>query len=156
MRTFDLSPLFRSSIGFDRLSRLMDSAQEQTNSYPPYNIEKTGENAYELSVAVAGFAPEELDLTVQERTLVVSGKTAQEEGERKYLHRGIATRAFERRFDLADDIRVGDARLEHGMLHVELERVIPEEKKPRQIEIRSAAEQVTSSKRGKVIEQKAA
>ena len=156
MRTFDLSPLFRSTIGFDRLSRLLDTAQEQTASYPPYNIEKTGENAYELSVAVAGFAPHELDLTVQERSLIVSGKATPEEGERKYLHRGIATRAFERRFDLADDIQVGDARLEHGMLHVALERVIPEEKKPRQVTIRNGVDQVTGAKRGKVIEQKAA
>jgi len=156
MRTFDLSPLFRSTIGFDRLSRLLDTAQEQTASYPPYNIEKTGENAYELSMAVAGFAPDELDITVQDRSLIVSGKATPEEGDRKYLHRGIATRAFERRFDLADDMQVGDARLEHGMLHVALERVIPEEKKPRQIAIRNGVDQVTSSKRGKVIEQKAA
>jgi molecular chaperone IbpA len=138
MRTFDLSPLFRSTIGFDRLSRLIEAAQEQGNSYPPYNIEKTGENAYRLSMAVAGFAPEELSMTVQDRTLIVRGKQAQPEGERTYLHRGIATRAFERRFDLAADIQVGEARLEHGMLHVELERVIPEEKKPRTIAIRTA------------------
>lgn len=138
MRTFDLSPLFRSSIGFDRLSRLIDAAQDQGNSYPPYNIEKTGENAYLLSMAVAGFSPEELTMTVQDRSLIVRGKAAQPEGERAYLHRGIATRAFERRFDLADDIQIGDARLEHGMLHVALDRVIPEEKKPRTIAIRTA------------------
>ena len=138
MRTFDLSPLFRSSIGFDRLSRLVDAAQDQGASYPPYNIEKTGENAYRLSMAVAGFSPDELTMTVQDRSLVVRGKAASPEGERSYLHRGIATRAFERRFDLADDIQVGEAKLEHGMLHVALERVIPEEKKPRTIAIRTA------------------
>jgi len=138
MRTFDLSPLFRSTIGFDRLSRLIDASQEQSVTYPPYNIEKTGENAYRLTMAVAGFAPDELSMTVQDRTLVVRGKAATEEGERSYLHRGIATRAFERRFDLADDIQVGDAGLEHGMLHVALERVVPEEKKPRAITIRTA------------------
>jgi molecular chaperone IbpA len=138
MRTFDLSPLFRSSIGFDRLSRLVDAAQDQGVSYPPYNIEKTGENAYQLSMAVAGFSPDELTMTVQDRTLIVRGKAGSPEGERSYLHRGIATRAFERRFDLADDIQVGEAKLEHGMLHVALERVIPEEKKPRTIAIRTA------------------
>ncbi|MEZ5669910.1 MAG: Hsp20 family protein [Alphaproteobacteria bacterium] len=150
MRTFDLSPLFRSTIGFDRLSRLLDAAQDQSASYPPYNIEKTGENAYQISMAVAGFSPDELTITVQDRSLVVKGKSAIEEGERAYLHRGIATRAFERRFDLADDIQVGEAKLEHGMLHVALERVVPEEKKPRTIQIRNgeAAE--------RVIEQKAA
>lgn len=140
MRTFDLSPLFRSSIGFDRLSRLVDAAQDQSVSYPPYNIEKTGDNAYKLSMAVAGFAPDELTVTVEDRSLIVKGKTKSESGERTYLHRGIATRAFERRYDLADDIQVGEASLEHGMLSVALERVIPEEKRPRQIEIRGAVE----------------
>ena len=150
MRTFDLSPLFRSTIGFDRLSRLMDAAQDQSPSYPPYNIEKTGENAYQLSVAVAGFSPDELTITVQDRTLIVKGESAIEEGERTYLHRGIAARAFERRFDLADEIQIGDAKLEHGMLHVALERVVPDEKKPRTIEIRTG----NSGKRA--IEKKAA
>lgn len=138
MRTFDLSPLFRSSIGFDRLSRLVDAAQEQSVNYPPYNIEKTGENAYRLSMAVAGFAPDELTVTVEDRSLIIKGRAKAEEGERSYLHRGIATRAFERRFDLADDIQVGEGSLEHGMLNIALERVIPEEKRPRQIEIRAA------------------
>ncbi|MEQ9247166.1 MAG: Hsp20 family protein [Nitratireductor sp.] len=140
MRTFDLSPLFRSSIGFDRLSRLVDAAQDQSVNYPPYNIEKTGDNAYKLSMAVAGFAPDELTVTVEDRSLIVKGKTKSESGERTYLHRGIATRAFERRYDLADDIQVGEASLEHGMLNVALERVVPEEKRPRQIEIRGASE----------------
>lgn len=150
MRTFDLSPLFRSSIGFDRLSRLVDATQDQSAGYPPYNIEKTGENAYQLSMAVAGFAPEELTVTVEDRTLAVRGKSEIDDSERSYLHRGIATRAFERRFDLADDIHVGDARIEHGMLHVALDRVVPEEKKPRTIAIQ------TQNDNGKAIEQQKA
>ena len=140
MDRFDFSPLFRSTIGFDRLTRLVDAATRVDNSaltYPPYNIEKTGEDSYRLSMAVAGFAPEEVDLTVHENSLVVTGKAKKEEEDSRYLHRGIARRAFERRFSLADHIKVVGANLEHGMLHVDLAREVPEAAKPRKIAIGS-------------------
>jgi molecular chaperone IbpA len=137
MTRFDLSPLFRSTIGFDHLDRLFDAALQGSDvggGYPPYNIEKTGEDAYRLTVAVAGFAPEELNITAQANTLVVTGK--QKDGEdRRYLHRGIAGRAFERRFELADHIKVVGAKLENGLLSVELAREVPEAMKPRTIAI---------------------
>ena len=136
MDRFDFSPLFRSTIGFDRLARLVDTATRVDNtalSYPPYNIEKTGEDSYRLTMAVAGFSRDELDLTVQESTLVISGKAQDEAG--RYLHRGIARRAFERRFSLADHIKVTGASLDNGLLHVDLVREIPEAAKPRTIKI---------------------
>ncbi|KAA5604936.1 Hsp20 family protein [Roseospira marina] len=141
MRTFDLAPLHRFAIGFDNVSRLLDAASrvdEQATAYPPYNIEKVSENDYRITMAVAGFAPETLDVTVHDSTLVISGRQerATEEANR-YLHRGIATRAFERKFELADHIKVRGASIENGLLHVSLERVVPEEKKPRKIEIAS-------------------
>ncbi|NVJ99739.1 MAG: Hsp20 family protein [Alphaproteobacteria bacterium] len=144
MRSFDLSPLMRSTVGFDHLSRLLDStlSSEGANAYPPYNIEKLSEDDYRITMAVAGFAPEELTVTVQEGTLYIAGKGREETGERKFLHKGIAKRAFERRFELADTIRVGDAKFENGLLEIELKRVIPDHKKPRQIEIRSTEEKV--------------
>ena len=138
MDRFDFSPLFRSTIGFDRLTRLVDAATRVDNSaltYPPYNIEKTGEDSYLLSMAVAGFAPEEIDLTVQENSLLVTGKAKKEDENGRYLHRGIARRAFERRFSLADHIKVVGANLENGMLHVDLAREVPEAAKPRKIAI---------------------
>ncbi len=138
MDNFDLSPLFRSSIGFDRLMRLADAAtrvDSTANSYPPYNIEATGENAYRLTMAVAGFAPADLDITVKENALLVSGKSKKDEEPSKYLYRGIARRAFERRFQLADHIKVAGASLDNGLLHVDLVRQIPEAMKPRKIEI---------------------
>lgn len=138
MRTFDLSPLLRSSIGFENLSRLAEFAArgDEGGGYPPYNIEKTGENAYRIQMAVAGFAESELDITVQENTLIVTGKTAEtENGDRQFLHRGIAKRAFERRFQLADVIKVTGATYEHGLLNIDLVREIPEEKKPRKVVI---------------------
>jgi len=138
MRTFDLSPLLRSSIGFENLSRLAEFAArgDEGGGYPPYNIEKTGENAYRIQMAVAGFAESELDITVQENTLTVTGKTAEtENGDRQFLHRGIAKRAFERRFQLADVIKVTGATYEHGLLNIDLVREIPEEKKPRKVVI---------------------
>ncbi|WP_417451158.1 Hsp20 family protein [Kordiimonas sp.] len=139
MRTFDLSPLMRSSVGFDHLNRLLDSAlnTEQSAPYPPYNIEKLSDDDYRVTMAVAGFAPDELTVTVQEGMLLISGKAQDEDKERHYLHRGIAKRAFERRFELADTIQVGDAKFENGLLLVELKRVIPEHKRPRQIDIRT-------------------
>lgn len=136
MDTFDFAPLFRSTIGFDRLLRLADTATRfDGTGYPPYNIETTGENAYRVTVAVAGFAPDELDVTVKENELLVSGKSKKDEASVVYLHRGSASRAFERRFQLADHIKVTGASLDNGLLHVDLVREVPEEKKPRKIEI---------------------
>ena len=137
MTTFDFAPLFRTAIGFDRMARLMDAATSTTDasSYPPYNIEKTGDDAYRLTMAVAGFQPEELDLVVKDNTLVVSGKVASEGQKGEMLYRGIAGRAFERRFVLADHIVVDGADLKNGLLHVGLKRVVPEALKPRRIEI---------------------
>ena len=138
MDRFDFSPLFRSTIGFDRLTRLVDAATRVDNSslaYPPYNIEKTGEDAYRLTMAVAGFSPDELDLTVQENSLLVTGKAKKEDEESRYLHRGIARRAFERRFSLADHIKIVGATIQDGMLHVDLAREVPEAAKPRKIQI---------------------
>src|SRR5437763_852522 len=138
MDRFDFSPLFRSSIGFDRLARMVDAATRVDNtalSYPPYNIEKTGDDAYRLTMAVAGFGRDELDLTVHENTLIVTGKAHKEEENGRYLHRGIARRAFERRFSLADHIKVNGASLDNGLLHVDLVREVPEAMKPRTIKI---------------------
>lgn len=134
----DFSPLFRSMIGFDRLADLLDGQLTTPNAYPPYNIEKTGEDDYRISMAVAGFNQDDLDITVENGTLVVKGHKAEEgtdEG-RTYLHRGIATRAFEQRFQLADHVEVKDARIENGMLSVELVREIPERLKPRKISVK--------------------
>jgi molecular chaperone IbpA len=138
MRSFDLSPLYRATVGFDRIADLMDRvlANEVAQpGYPPYNIEKTAENAYRISVAVAGFSADELSVEVKDGTLTVGARKAPEPAERTYLHRGIATRAFERRFTLADHVRVSGARHEHGMLHIDLVRETPEALKPRRIEI---------------------
>lgn len=137
MTTFDFAPLFRSAIGFDRLARLMDTAASaaQAPSYPPYNIEKTGDDTYRLTMAVAGFRPEDLDLVVKENTLVVSGRVKDEAEAGEVLYRGIAGRAFERRFVLADHIVVEGADLQNGLLHVGLKRVVPEALKPRKIVI---------------------
>jgi molecular chaperone IbpA len=137
MTTFDFAPLFRTAIGFDRLARLMDTAAAapEASSYPPYNIEKTGDDSYRLTMAVAGFRPEELDLVVKENTLVISGKVASDGQKGEVLYRGIAGRAFERRFVLADHIVVDGADLQNGLLHVGLKRVVPEALKPRRIAI---------------------
>lgn len=138
MDRFDFSPLFRSTIGFDRLARMVDTATRVDNaalSYPPYNIEKVGEDSYRLTMAVAGFAQNELDITVHENTLIVTGKAAQEDGNGRYLHQGIARRAFERRFSLADHLKVIGASLDNGLLHVDLVREVPEAMKPRTIKI---------------------
>jgi molecular chaperone IbpA len=138
MDRFDFSPLFRSTIGFDRLTRMVDAATRVDNAalaYPPYNIEKTGEDAYRLTMAVAGFSPDELDVTVQENVLLVTGKSKKDGEDSHYLHRGIARRAFERRFSLADHIKAVGANLLNGMLHVDLVREVPEAAKPRKIQI---------------------
>ena len=138
MRTFDLAPLYRATVGFDRIADLMDrvlASDAAQPGYPPYNIEKTGEHAYRISIAVAGFAPDELTVETRDQTLHVAARKAAEAEGRTYLHRGIATRAFERRFALADHVRVTGAVHEHGMLHIDLVRETPEALKPRRIEI---------------------
>ena len=138
MRTFDLAPLYRATVGFDRIADLMDRvlANEVAQpGYPPYNLEKTGDHAYRISIAVAGFAPEDLTVETRDQTLHVSARKPADVAERTYLHRGIASRAFERRFALADHVRVTGAVHEHGMLHIDLVRETPEALKPRRIEI---------------------
>jgi molecular chaperone IbpA len=151
MRTYDLSPLFRSTVGFDRMMRLLDAAGRvdgEAPSYPPYNIEKTGENAYRITMAVAGFSTDELNISVQEGVLTVTGKALKEEEPKQFLHRGIARRAFERRFELADHIQVTGADLANGLLHIDLVREVPEAMKPRTIKIATvkAEPQVIDSK----------
>lgn len=148
MRAFDFAPLLRSSVGFENLNRLVDLATRgESDSYPPYNIEKTGDGAYRISMAVAGFSQDELDLTVQENVLIITGRTQEggEANEREFLHRGIAKRAFERRFQLADTIKVTGAGYEHGLLNIDLVREVPEHKKPRKIEIGSAPDVIEGS-----------
>ena len=143
MRTLDFAPLYRATVGFDRIADLMDRAlttEVSQPAYPPYNIEKTAENGYRISVAVAGFTPDDLTVEVKDATLVIAARKAEGEDPRRYLHRGIATRAFERRFALADHVRVTGAAHEHGMLHIDLVRETPEALKPRRIEIARADE----------------
>lgn len=139
MRNFDLAPLYRATVGFDQIADLMDrvfTSDLPQPTYPPYNIEKTAENAYRISIAVAGFAADDLTVEVKESALVVAARKADEEDDsRTYLHRGIANRAFERRFTLADHVRVTGATHADGMLHIDLVREIPEVLKPRRIEI---------------------
>lgn len=140
MRTFDLTPFYRSTVGFDRLFSLLDQANGDGSGYPPYNIERTGENAYRITVAVSGFAKDELSIVAKENTLTIKGeKVANENSKSEVLYRGIAARAFERAFQLADFVQVKDASLENGLLHVDLVREIPEAKKPRQIAINAGA-----------------
>ena len=146
MNAIDFSPLFRTAIGFDRVARLLDGvrSQAEAQAYPPYNIEATGEDSYVLTMAVAGFGPEDIEMVVREDTLVISGKAPEADGqERRYIHRGIAGRAFERRFVLADHLVVQGARMENGLLHVALKREVPEALKPRKIEIQAAAPRQT-------------
>ncbi|EBA13237.1 Hsp20 family protein [Roseobacter sp. CCS2] len=141
MRAFDLTPLYRATVGFDQVADLMDRALANDvgqNSYPPYNIEKTDDDAWRISIAVAGFSDDDLAIEVKDRSLQVTGRKAADETERNYLHRGIATRAFERRFHLADHVRVTGAAHENGMLHIDLMREVPEALKPRRIEISAA------------------
>lgn len=141
MRSFDLTPLYRATVGFDQIADLMDrllTNDVSEPSYPPYNIEKVGDDAWRISIAVAGFTDDELSVEVRENTLIVSAKKAKEDENRTYLHRGIATRAFERRFTLADHVRVTGASHVNGMLHIDLVREVPEALKPRRIEINSS------------------
>ena len=140
MRTYDFSPLYRSTVGFDRLASMLDTvltSEAPTNTYPPYNIEKSGEDDYRITVAVAGFTEGEINVEARDGQLVISAKKA-DDTEANYLHRGIATRAFERRFQLADHVRAVGATMENGLLHVDLVREVPEALKPRRIEITAA------------------
>ncbi|MGR3483699.1 Hsp20 family protein [Salipiger marinus] len=141
MRHFDLAPLYRATVGFDQIADLMDrvlASDVAQPSYPPYNIEKTADDAYRISIAVAGFAEADLSVEVKEHALVVSARKSEADEGRSFLHRGIATRAFERRFTLADHVRVTGASHENGMLHIDLKREIPEALKPRRIAIARA------------------
>ena len=148
----DYSPFYRSTIGFDRLFNLLDTATkfDSGSTYPPYDIEATGENQYRITMAVAGFAEADLDIQAHENTLTIKGNKAQAEDERRYLYHGIAGRSFERRFSLADHVVVSGAKLENGLLHVELKREVPEALKPRKIEISGG------SQKEKVLETNAA
>lgn len=137
MNTFDLSPLYRSAIGFDRLAEMLMNTQRGDNGYPPYNIEAWGDDRYRITMAVAGFSDKDLEIVVEQNTLRVTGSRPENEGDeqREVLYRGIANRAFERRFQLADHVKVVSARLENGLLHIDLKRELPEQMKPRKIEI---------------------
>jgi molecular chaperone IbpA len=149
MTTIDFSPFFRSSIGFDRLQRLMDSTMrldQGANGYPPYNIEVLDENAYRLTMAMAGFGEDDLSVEVRENTLTVSGRKPDEEQGARYLHRGIAAREFVRKFQIADYVKVVDVHLDNGLLVVDLEREIPEELRPRTIAIKAGAPRKIVSK----------
>ena len=150
MRTFDLTPLYKTSVGFDRLGKLMEQmAFDNGNGYPPYNIERLDENAYRITMAVSGFGEDDLDIEVKDDTLLVRGNKAAEDEKREYLHQGIAGRSFERRFRLADHVEVDSAELKNGLLNIDLKRELPEAMKPRKIAIQSAQS-------GKMIDAKAA
>ncbi len=146
MRHYDFSPLYRSTVGFDKLFSMLDTVSSPDNgasSYPPYNIERLSENGYRISMAVAGFTEKDISIEVKENTLTVVGEKVADETDkdRDYLHRGIASRAFERQFQLADYMHVEGASMEHGLLHIDLTRELPEAKKPRQIAIKSTSDQ---------------
>ena len=143
MRQFDFAPLYRSTVGFDRLAKLMDSVGGfDAEGYPPYNIERLGENEYRITMAVAGFDKDEFNIEVKEQSLVVSGQKQPDDKERTFLHRGIAARSFERRFQLADFVEVKGADLQNGLLHIDLVRNIPERMKPRTIAINGEPRQI--------------
>jgi molecular chaperone IbpA len=138
MRTYDFSPLFRSSVGFDRLANLMDTARsDEAPSYPPYNIERTGEDTYRITMAVAGFSEGDVEIVAQDNSLSVTGRQSKDEAPKSFLYRGIAGRPFERKFELAEYIQVSGASLENGLLHIDLVRQVPEAKKPRNVKINS-------------------
>ena len=148
MRTLDFSPLYRASIGFDQIADIMDrvlSADGAQPSYPPYNIEKTSDDTYRISVAVAGFTEDDLSVDVKENALIVGAKKAETGDDTTYLHRGIATRAFERRFQLADHVHVTGAVHENGMLHIDLKREVPDALKPRRIAINTGAKAIEAT-----------
>ena len=151
MRNFDLSPLFRSSVGFERMQQALDTAarlDNAANTYPPYDIEVSGEDSYRVTLAVAGFSEDDIEITVKENSLQISagGKT-DDTPETEYLHRGIARRAFDRRFELADHVKVVGASLDNGLLHVDLVREVPQSLKPRKIEITSNAPKAIEAKK---------
>jgi molecular chaperone IbpA len=148
MRSYDLTPFYRSTIGFDRLFSLLDQVSDTAPGYPPYNIERTGENAYRISVAVSGFAENELSIVAKENTLTIKGEKAANENAKdaEVLYRGIAARAFDRVFQLADHVQVKNASLENGLLHVDLVREIPEAKKPRSIPINGGTKVIEEPK----------
>jgi len=147
MTAFDLSPLFRTAIGFDRLASTLESANRtDAGGYPPYNIESTGEDQYRITLAVAGFSAGEIDIEAQENLLKIVGRKNADVADRKYLHRGIANRDFERTYQLADYVRVDGAELKDGLLHVDLVREVPEAMKPRRIEIRGQDDKLIESK----------
>ena len=152
MRTYDFSPMFRHSVGFDRMQRLMDAAMARTEvTYPPYNIETDGEAVYRVTVAVAGFGEDDLDVTLENETLTIDGNKTNEAEDVAFLHRGIAGRDFQLKFNLADHIKVNGAKLENGVLVVDLEREVPEELKPRQIEIKTSSIDSLAKKAKKMI-----
>ena len=141
MRTIDFSPLYRSVVGFDRLASLLETASvDAATGYPPYNIERTDENTYRVEIAVAGFRPEELNIEVKENLLTVTGRKPANDDQRRFLHRGLAERNFERRFQLADYVVVTEAKLADGLLSISLKRELPEALKPRRIEISTSAQ----------------
>ena len=142
MRTIDFTPLYRSAVGFDRLAALLDAAaaSDSASGYPPYNIETTGENTYRIEIAVAGFKPQDLTIEAKENVLTVQGRKAANDETRRFLHRGLAERNFERRFQLADHVVVTEAQLTDGLLAIALKRELPEQLKPRRIEIKTGAE----------------
>ncbi len=142
MRPFDFAPLYRSTVGFDRLFQILDGAggvESDASTYPPYNIERTADNQYRITMAVAGFTRDEIDIQVKEQSLTVKGEKKSDDKDRQFLHRGIATRAFERRFQLADHVEVTGADLQDGLLHVDLVRNVPERLKPRSVQIGNGA-----------------
>jgi molecular chaperone IbpA len=140
MRPFDFAPLYRSTVGFDRLFQLLDGGVDgEASTYPPYNIERTADNQYRITMAVAGFTKDEIDIQVKEQSLTVKGEKKSDDKDRQFLHRGIATRAFERRFQLADHVEVTGADLQDGLLHLDLVRNVPERLKPRSVQIGNGA-----------------
>lgn len=151
MRTIDYSPLYRSTVGFDRLFSLLDNMGQpdtsQAQTYPPYNIERTGEDAYRITMAVAGFSEQDISIEAKQNNLTVSAERNEDNEQNEILHRGIAARSFERRFQLADFVEVRDASLENGLLHIDLVREVPEAMKPRKIAIKSDKKQIESKKK---------
>lgn len=149
MTTYDFSPLYRSSIGFERLANLLSNATRvnQGQTYPPYNIEVTGEDDYRITMAIAGLSDEDIEITSEQNTLTVVGKNSSRDSSREFLYQGIAERGFERRFQLADHVRVAGATIENGLLHVDLHREIPEAMKPQKIEIKSAQGSLLESRK---------
>ena len=143
MRTYDLTPLYRNSVGFDRMFDLLDGlSKNDAGGYPPYNIERLSDDEYRITLAVAGFGDEDIDIIVHENTLTITGKRAEEDTQRTYLHQGIAGRSFERRYQLADHVRIEGATLQNGLLNIELKREVPEAMKPRKISINGKSDEL--------------